>query len=209
MRVPFIDLRPQNEELRPELDRVMKLVMDRSLYILGPEVDSFESDFGKYLGAPHCIACGNATDGLEIILRALEIGKGDEVIIPSHAWISVSEVVTLVGAQPVFVDVDPDFYTLDPDKLKSHINSATRAIMPVHLYGLACDMDPIKEVAQKYDLKLIEDCAQAHGVNYNERKAGTLGHASAFSFYPTKNLGGMGDGGVMVTSDPECIETGP
>lgn len=201
MRVPFLDLKIQYESIRSEIDKVIAGVVNETAFIGGKYVDQFESDFAEWLGTKHCVGCANGTDAIEIALKVFGIGSGDEVIVPAHTWISTSESVTSVGARPVFVDTDPRYYTIDPALIERAITPRTRAIIPVHLYGLPADMDPILTIAQKHGVKVIEDCAQAHGATYQGKKVGTMGDAATFSFYPGKNLGAYGDAGCLVTDD--------
>ena len=205
-KVPFVDLNEQYSSIREELNAAIKDCLEATRFIGGPPVEKFENNFANYLGADHCISCGNGTDALEIILTCLDIGEGDEVIVPASTWISTAGAVSSRGATPVFADVLPGKYTLDPESLRSKITGRTKAVIPVHFYGLPCEMDEIMEVANNHDLKVIEDCAQAHGAEYKSRKVGTFGDAAGFSFYPSKNLGAYGDGGCMVTGSAELAE---
>src|ERR1019366_6716052 len=166
----------------------------------------FEEEFAAYLGVKCCIGCGNGTDALEILLKALGIGPGDEVIVPAHTWISTAESVTTAGATPVFVDTTPALYTINAALIERHITDRTKAIIPVHLYGHPAEMDTIMAIANSHGLKVLEDCAQAHGATYKGRKVGTIGHAAAFSFFPGKNLGAYGDAGGMVTNDESVAQ---
>lgn len=202
-KIPFVDLKAQYHSIRSEIDVAMQQVMEQTAFIGGNNsfVQQFEQAFAQYLGIKHVMSCGNGTDSLEILLKAYGIGTGDEVIVPAMSWISTSEVVSAVGARPVFVDIDPVYYTIDPSKIEAAITSRTKAIIPVHLYGQPADMDPIMNVAATHNLIVIEDCAQAHGALYNGKMVGTIGHASSFSFYPGKNLGAYGDAGAMATND--------
>lgn len=172
----------------------------------GKAVISFEKDFASYQGQTHAISCANGTDALEIALRGLGIKAGDEVIVPANGWMSAAEAVCLLHARPVFVDNHPDTYTIDPKRIEEKITSRTKAIIPIHLYGLPADMPGISALAQKHQLKVIEDCAQAHGATIGGMKVGNWGDIAAFSFYPTKNLGAIGDAGAMVTADPSLAE---
>ena len=206
MTVPFVDLKAQYDSIREEVDRAIAAVIADAAFIgtTGNRyVADFERDFGELIGLEHCIGCGNGTDSIEILLQAMGIGPGDEVIVPAHTWISTAEAVTTVGATPVFVDTVSGTYTMDPMRLEGRITSRTRAIIPVHLYGLPADMDPILEIARRRDLKVIEDCAQAVLARYRGRLVGTLADAASFSFFPGKNLGAYGDAGCMATSDRE------
>ncbi|GIV33630.1 MAG: hypothetical protein KatS3mg031_1165 [Chitinophagales bacterium] len=203
MKVPFLDLHAQYVTIKNEIDRQLEQCLETSSFIGGQIVSRFEKEFADYLGVKHCVTCANGTDALEILLKALGIGPGDEVLVPALTWISTAEAVNSVGAQPVFVDIHPDYYTIDPSKIEACITEKTKAIIPVHLYGLPCEMDEILAIAKKYRLKILEDCAQAHGATYKGKMVGALGDAAAFSFYPGKNLGAYGDGGCMVTSHDE------
>ncbi len=210
MKVPFVDLGRQYESLKEAIDRAIDdVVHDRAFIgsLKNPHVKEFEEHFSDYVGAKHVIACGNGTDALEILVRSLGIGPGDEVIVPALSWIATSEAVSNMGATPVFVDIEPDYFTIDPEKIEKKITSRTRAIIPVHLYGHPADMKKIQEIARRHNLKIIEDCAQAHGAEIDGRRVGTFGDAGAFSFYPGKNLGAYGDAGCMVTNDAETAQT--
>jgi len=206
MKVPFVDLYAQYQSIKEEIDQAIARTIQRSSYIGGAAVKEFEKAFADYIGLPHCIACGNGTDSLEILLTAYGIGPGDEVIIPNHSWISTAECVSHVGATPVFVDTHPRYFTILPEKIEEKITDKTRMIIPVHLYGMAADLDPIMALADKYNLIVIEDSAQAHGARYKGKKVGTIGHAASFSFYPGKNLGAYGDAGGMLTSDEDLAQ---
>jgi dTDP-3-amino-3,4,6-trideoxy-alpha-D-glucose transaminase len=201
MSVPFNDLSLQPAGLRAEIDAAVARVLNRGHYILGPECAAFEASFAAYLGVEHAIGVANGTDALELALRALDIGPGDEVICPALTAVPTALAVLAAGATPVFADVHPVTCTLDPQSLEPALTERTRAIIPVHLYGLCADMPRIMAFAEAHHLAVIEDCAQAHGAALNGRKAGTWAAIACFSFYPTKNLGAMGDGGAVVTSD--------
>jgi len=201
--VPLVDLRAAYDELAEELDEAARRVMSSGRYVLGPEVESFEESFAEYCGTQYCVGLSNGLDALRLILEAYGIGDGDEVIVPSHTFIATWLAVSQTGAKPVPVEPDELTFNIDPSRIVAAITSATKAIVPVHLYGLPADMDPILEVARKYDLKVIEDAAQAHGARYKGERTGSLGHAAAFSFYPAKNLGAFGDAGAVTTDDPE------
>ena len=194
------------KRINKELKEATNRVIDSNWYILGKEVENFEREFANYLGVKYCIGVGNGLEALHIILRAYSIGEGDEVIIPSNTYIATALAVSYAGATPIMVEPDEQTYNINPDLIEEKITKKTKAIMPVHLYGQACDMDPINEVAKKYNLKVIEDAAQAHGATYKGRKCGALGDASGFSFYPTKNLGALGDAGAITTNDKELTE---
>ena len=190
-----------NKELKEATNRVI----DSNWYILGKEVENFEREFANYLGVKYCIGVGNGLEALHIILRAYDIGEGDEVIIPSNTYIATALAVSYAGATPIMVEPDERTYNINPDLIEEKITRKTKAIMPVHLYGQSCDMDPINKSAHKYDLKVIEDSAQAHGATYKGRKCGTLSDTSGFSFYPTKNLGALGDAGAVTTNNKELV----
>jgi dTDP-4-amino-4,6-dideoxygalactose transaminase len=191
---------------RADIDSAVRRVFDSERYILGTEVDAFEEEFASYLGARHAIGVGNGTDAITLALRACNIGPGDEVITVSHTASATAAAILLAGATPVLVDIDPNAYTLDPAKLPEALTDKTKAIIPVHLYGQAADMDSILAFAKQHTLRVIEDCAQATGGKLNGQKLGTFGDVGCFSFYPTKNLGAYGDGGMIVTSDAALAE---
>ena len=203
MNVPFVSFRPMEKELDQELRSAFDRVLDRSWYIEGEEDKTFENSFATYCRTKYCIGTGNGLDALMLILKALGIGSGDEVIIPSNTYIATALAVTYVGATPVLVEPDISTFNIDPLKIEPAITDETKAIMPVHLYGQACDMDPIMKIAKAHDLLVIEDCAQAHGATYKGRKVGTFGIASGFSFYPGKNLGALGDAGAVITNNED------
>lgn len=207
-KIPFVNLRMQYERIRSEIDFSIAQVLEQNSFIGvdNPFVTHFEQAFSDFLGVKHVVSCANGTDSLEILLKAFGIGTGDEVIVPAISWISTSEAVSTVGAKPVFVDVDPIYYTINPSKIEEVVSSRTKAIIPVHLYGQPADMDPILEVASIYKLIVIEDCAQAHGAMYKGKMVGTIGHGSSFSFYPGKNLGAYGDAGAMITNDSHIAD---
>lgn len=204
--IPFLDLRAIYAELRVELDDAYHRVMDSGLFINGTELEGFESSFAEYCGTRHSIGVGNGLDALYLILRAYNIGPGDEVIVPAHTFIATWLAVSNCGATPVSVGVSEASYNLDPDLIASAITRRTKAIIPVHLYGQPADMDAVNAVAQKYELKVIEDAAQAHGARYRGRRVGALGGAAGFSFYPGKNLGAYGDGGAITTDDDDLAD---
>lgn len=203
MKVPFMDLGSQNRPLHSELTACFERVVERSSFILGPEVERFERDFASYLKVGDCVAVNSGTAALQLVLQALAIGEGDEVITVPNTFIATAEAITAVGARPVFVDVTPTSYTMEPEHAEQAITGRTRAILPVHLYGQPADMDPLLEIARLHRLALVEDACQAHGAEYKGHKAGALGTAGCFSFYPSKNLGGCGEGGAIVTNDSE------
>lgn len=201
IKIPFVDLYAQYTGIKSDIDKAIENVISNTSFIGGGDVKAFEEEFKKYIGVNHCIACANGTDSIEILLKAYGISQGDEVIVPAISWISTSEAVSSVGAKPVFVDIHPDYYTINTDKIEEKITSKTKAIIPVHLYGHPCDMDEVMRIAEKNHLIVIEDCAQAHGAKWDGKTVGGIGHAGSFSFYPGKNLGAYGDAGAMVTND--------
>ncbi len=201
--VRLIDLKQLHSSIEEKLLGAVQRVIESGWYIGGEEVRSFEMAFAQYIGVEHCVGCANGTDALEIILRAYDIGPGDEVIVPAMTWVSDAEAVCLIGAKPIFADVLPNEYTLDPAQVLRLVNHNTKAIIAVHLYGMPCRMDELVELAGSRNLIVIEDCAQSHGAEYMKKKVGGIGHAAAFSFYPTKNLGALGDGGAITTNDPD------
>lgn len=206
MKIPFVDLKAQHRQLEPELRQVFDRVMANTAFIQGAEVKAFEEAFGAYCGAKHVVAMNSGTAALHLTLLALGIGPGDEVITVAHTFIASSEAISAVGAKPVFVDVHPESFTMDPAKVEKAITPRTKALLPVHLYGQPSDMDALLAIAKKHKLALVEDACQAHGATYKGAKAGTLGTAGCFSFYPSKNLGCCGEGGAMVTDDPKLAE---
>lgn len=206
MSVPFLDLAAGLEELGGEVDAAFARVRDSGRYILGPEVEAFEREFAKYCGARHCVGVANGFDAIQLLLRAAGVGSGDEVLVPAYTAVATWMAVSAVGAVPVGVDVDARTWTLDPGRLEEAIGARTKAILPVHLFGLPADMGAIAQVAARHRLLVFEDAAQAHGAHYQGRTVGSLGRAAAFSFYPTKNLGALGDGGAVVTDDEEIAD---
>jgi dTDP-4-amino-4,6-dideoxygalactose transaminase len=204
--IPFVDLRAAYHRLRPELDAAVAAVLESGWYILGPEVGAFEAEFAAYLSVEHAISVASGTDAVMLALLACGIGPGDEVITVSHTAVATVAAIELCGARPRLVDVAADTLTLDPVALEAAITDRTRAIIPVHLYGCPADMDAILHIAGKHDLAVIEDCAQAHGARSGGRMVGTMGDAAAFSFYPTKNLGAIGDGGAVATRRADVDE---
>lgn len=204
--IPFLSVVETFKELQFELDEAYQRVLTSGQYIAGQEVEQFEAEFANYCNVKHCIGVGNGLDALHLILRAFGIGEGDEVVVPANTFIATWLAVTYAGAKPIPVEPDQFTYNLDPQRIEAAITSRTRAIMPVHLYGQPADMDPISKIAKKYHLKVIEDSAQAHGAKYNGRRAGNLGDAAGFSFYPGKNLGAFGDAGAVVTNDPDLAD---
>ena len=209
MKVPKADLGAQYISQKDEMDDAIARVISGSAFIGSAGnafVGDFEESFARYSGAEYCVGCANGTDALEISLRAAGIGRGDEVIVPALTWIATSEAVSNVGATPIFADISRETYTIDPVAAESVITSKTRAIIPVHLYGLASDMGSVMALARTHDLFVLEDCAQAHGAEYKGRPVGTIGNAGSFSFFPGKNLGAFGDAGGIISSDPAYVE---
>ena len=204
--IPFIDLRAANAEIGAELNAAVSRVVDSGWYLLGPELESFESEFAEYCGTRHCVGVGSGLSALELALQASGIGPGDEVIVPAYTYVATWIAVTKTGARPVPIDVEEHTYNIDPRQIPAAINSNTAAIVPVHLRGQPADMDAVSEIAQDHGLAVIEDAAQAHGARHRERRAGSLGTAAAFSFYPSKNLGALGDGGAVTTDDDAIAE---
>lgn len=200
-QVPFLDLKALYLELKEELDAAYRRVMESGWYILGEEVAAFEEEFADYCDVKYCIGVGNGLDALHLILRAMDIGAGDEVIVPSNTFIATWLAVSYAGAIPVPVEPDEATYNIDPTRIEAAITQKTKAIIPVHLYGQPADMEPILEIADRYQLKVIEDAAQAHGARYKGKRVGGFGNAAGFSFYPGKNLGAFGDGGAITTND--------
>ena len=200
MRVPFVDLKAQYMSLKAEFDAAILRVLSETAFVAGRYAAAFEREFADYLGVKHCIGVANGTDAIEIALLSVGIRSGDEVLVPANTFFATAEAVVNIGAVPVFVDIDAATYNIDPDRIEAAITPLTKAIIPVHLYGLPAEMEPIVQVARKHDLKIVEDCAQAHGATYNGQKVGTFGDAATFSFYPSKNLGAFGDGGAIVTN---------
>lgn len=200
--IPFFDLATLNAPLRHELDAAARRVLDSGWYILGPELEAFEAKFAAYCRVKHCLGVGNGLDALHMILRAYGIGPGDEVIVPAHTFIATWLAVTYCGATPIPVEPDMASGNLDPAMLEAAITQKTRAVIVVHLYGQPADVDAVRSITQKHDIRLIEDAAQAHGARYKGREVGSLGDAAGFSFYPSKNLGALGDGGAVVTDNP-------
>ncbi len=201
MKIPFVDLKAQYLSLKDELDAANANVVSETAFIGGRYASAFEKAFAEYLGVGHCVAVANGTDAIEIALQAVGIEPGDEVLVPANTFIATAEAVSNIGALPVFVDIEPLFYHIDPAEIEEKITPRTKAIIPVHLYGLPADMDSIMPIAQKHGLKVVEDTAQAHGATYKGQKVGSFGDAATFSFYPSKNLGAFGDAGAIVTNN--------
>ncbi len=206
MKVPFVSFLPMERELDKELRNAFERVLERSRYIDGKEDRLFEEKFAEYCCSKYCVGTGNGLDALVLALKALGVGSQDEVIIPSNTYIATALAVTYVGAVPILVEPDIRTFNIDPSKIEEKITDKTKAIMPVHLYGQPCDMDPVMEIARKYNLLVVEDCAQAHGAVYKGRKIGTFGNAAGFSFYPGKNLGALGDAGAVITDNKELAD---
>ena len=201
--VPLCDIQAQFRELRPQFEAALARVLESGQVILGPEVAAFEQEVAAYCGVAHGVACGSGTDALSLALHALEVGPGDEVILPTFTFFATAGAVCRTGARPVFVDIDPVTYNLDPFQIESKVTPRTRAVLPVHLFGQCADMEAVWNVAERHDLVVVEDAAQSLGSEYQGKRAGSLGALACLSFYPTKNLGGFGDGGMVVTGDPD------
>ena len=204
--IPFLDLKAPHVELREEIDAAIARVVDSGWYILGPEVDAFEAEYAAYCQAGHCVGLANGLDALHLALRAMDVGPGDEVIVPSNTYIATWLAVSQCGATPVPVEPDPRTYNIDPALVEAAITPRTKVILPVHLYGQPADMDPILAIARKHGLRVLEDGAQAHGARYKGRRIGAHGDVVAWSFYPGKNLGALGDGGAITTDDAELAD---
>jgi dTDP-4-amino-4,6-dideoxygalactose transaminase len=200
--VPALNLKAQYDTIRDEIEPVVHEILESQLFVLGPEVAKLEAEVAEYCGASSGIGCASGSDALLLPLLALEIGPGDEVVTTPYTFFATAGSIWRTGAKPVFVDIEPDTYNMDPGRLEAAISPRTRAIIPVHLYGQTADMGPIRDIAQRHGLAVIEDAAQAIGAAWNGFRAGTLGDVAAFSFYPSKNLGGFGDGGMVTTSNP-------
>ena len=206
MKVPFVSFLPMERELNADLRAAFDRVFTSSWYIEGTEDQNFEKKFAEYCDTKYCVGVGNGLDALVMALKALGIGSGDEVIVPSNTYIATALAVTYVGAMPVFVEPDLRTFNINPSLIEAAITERTKAIMPVHLYGQACDMDPIMAIAGMHSLYVVEDCAQAHGATYKGKKVGTFGDAAGFSFYPGKNLGALGDAGATITNNKELAD---
>lgn len=204
--VPFSIFQPMHDEIRTELDEAYRNVVDSSYFIQGKECTAFEEEFAAYCESKYCIGVATGLDALYLILKAYEIGVGDEVVVPSNTFIATALAVSYTGATPVFVEPEMETYNINPAKIEEAITEKTKAVMAVHLQGRTADIDTIREITDKYGLKLIEDAAQAHGARYKGKRAGSLGDAAGFSFYPGKNLGALGDGGCVTTNDKELAE---
>jgi len=211
MNIRMVDLKGQYEKIKHEIDSEIQKVIDTTAFINGPKVKEFANHLSEYLGGTNVVPCANGTDALQIALMALDLQPGDEVIVPVHTYVATAEVIALLQLEPVFVDVDPDYFTLDVSQLESKITSKTKAVVPVHLYGQCADMEPLMEIAQKHNLYVVEDTAQAIGAQYTfsdgrEVFAGTIGHIGTTSFFPSKNLGAFGDGGALLVQNKELAE---
>ena len=206
MQIPFVDLHSQYLLIKKEIDQAIHDVIDSSSFVRGPYVEKFENKFAKKMGLKYCISCANGTDALFISMKSLKVKSGDEVIVPANSWISTAETVTLAGAKVIFCDVNKNDFTIDHNDIKKKINSRTVGIIPVHLYGHPANMQKIKALAKKNNLWIIEDCAQSHLAKYKRKLVGTFGEISTFSFYPSKNLGAMGDAGAILTNDKKLFE---
>jgi dTDP-4-amino-4,6-dideoxygalactose transaminase len=206
MPVPLVDLAAQYQSIKPDIDGAIQRILDNTSFILGDEVRAFESAFASYVGAGGAVGVSSGTAAIELSLRALGIGDGDEVITSAHTFIASAEAITNAGARPVFADIDPGTYNIDPDCVEALITERTRAILPVHLYGQPADLTALMEIAERRGLWLIEDAAQAHGAEVDGRKCGSIGHLACFSFYPGKNLGAYGDAGAVTGNDPQLLD---
>ncbi len=206
INVPFMELKREHEILRKDLQKVWDDVLDSTGFIGGAAVEGFETAFAAFCEVKHAVGVGNGTDALLLALKALGIGPGDEVITAANSFVATAEAIVHCGATPVFVDIDHKTYNIDVNQIEDHITTRTKAIIPVHLYGQPADMDAVLSVAKLYGLRVIEDAAQAHGARYHGRRAGSMGDAACFSFYPAKNLGACGDGGAVVSNDPSIAE---
>jgi dTDP-4-amino-4,6-dideoxygalactose transaminase len=204
--IPLVDLKAQYRTIKTEIDAAMQRVLDRADFVLGADVDAFEAEFAAFCGAAHAVSCGSGTEALHLGLKALGIGPGDEVIMPAMTFVATALAITMCGGRPVLVDVDPGTALIDPAAIERAITPETRAILPVHLFGQCADMAAINALARRHGLKVIEDAAQAHGALCNGARAGILGDVGCFSFYPGKNLGAYGDGGLVTTNDPAIAE---
>lgn len=206
MKIPFASFLPMEKELAYDISSAFERVYTRSCYINGMEDKNFEAAFAKYCETNYCVGVGNGLDALMLILKALGVGKGDEVIVPSNTYIATALAVTYVGAVPIFVEPDIRTFNINPLLIEEKITNKTKAIIPVHLYGQPCEMEPIMKIAREHRLYVVEDCAQAHGARYKGKKIGSFGNAAGFSFYPGKNLGALGDAGAVVTNDKELAD---
>lgn len=206
IKVPFVDLKAQYETIKTEIQSAIAKVLEKGDFILGEELKLFEEEFANYCGVKYCVGVASGTEALWLALLALGIKEGDEVITAANTFIATALAITMAGAKPVLVDIDPKTYNINPKLIEEKITEKTKAIIPVHLYGQPADMDEINKIAKKYNLFVLEDACQAHGASYKGKRCGSLGHAAAFSFYPAKNLGAYGDGGAVVTNSGEIAE---
>lgn len=206
MKIPFVSFKPMEKELNTNIREAFERVFENSWYIGGKEDEAFEKAFAEYCTTDYCVGCGNGLDALMLALKALGVGQGDEVIVPSNTYIATALAVTYVGATPVFVEPDIRTYNINPSLIEDSITKKTKVIIPVHLYGQPCDMDPIMKIANQHSLYVVEDCAQAHGATYKGKAVGSFGNAAGFSFYPGKNLGALGDAGATVTNNKEIAD---
>ncbi len=204
--IPFLDLKSPYAELKPDIDDAISRLLNSGWYVLGPEVEAFEVEFANFVGSSHCVGVGNGLDALELALRALDIGPGDEVIVPSNTYIASWLAVSKVGATPVPVEPDPKTFCIDPQRVEAALSHRTKALMPVHLYGHPADVDALDVICASHGLKMVEDAAQAHGAGLRGRRVGSHGTIVAWSFYPGKNLGAFGDGGAITTNDPQLAK---
>lgn len=207
MNIPLIELSTQHKRLHDEINTAIQGVLERGDFILGQDVTKLEEEFAAYCGVKYAVGVDNGLSALELSLRALGVGPGHEVIVPAHTFTATAAAIAFAGATPVFVDVNPETWTIDVEKIEEAITPQTKAILPVHLYGLPADMHMVIGIAEKYNLVVVEDACQAHGAMYKGQRVGSQGNAAGFSFYPTKNLGGCGDGGMVTTNDPKVAET--
>ena len=203
MNIPFVDLKAQYHSIKSEIDTAIQNVINETAFIKGKYVQKFEEDYADAYGVKNCISCANGTDAIYIALKALGVGPGDEVITVANSWISTSETITQTGATPVFVDIEPEYYTIDVSRIEEKITPKTKAIIPVHLFGQPAEMDAIMDICKRHNLLLIEDCAQAHFAEWKGQKVGTMGVAGTFSFFPGKNLGAYGDAGAIISNNEE------
>ena len=204
--VPLSNPSGEYLQLKAEIDAAIQSVCAAGHYILGPNVKAFEQEMAAYCECPHAVGVANGTDALHLALRALKIGPGDEVITTPFTFVATTEAIGIVGATPVFVDVDPDTFNMDVAQIEKAITPRTRCLLPVHLYGQPCDMDPLMELARRHHLRVVEDCCQAIGATYKGRQVGTIGDAGCLSFFPSKNLGCLGDGGMVITRDADVFQ---
>ncbi|EFK11550.1 putative pleiotropic regulatory protein DegT [delta proteobacterium NaphS2] len=203
MKIPLVDLKAQYNTIKTDIDDAIQAVIDETAFIKGKHVERFEKSYAEKHGTKHCIGVANGTDAIYISLKALGIGEGDEVITVANSWISTSETITQAGAKPVFVDIDPNYYTIDHTLIEEKITPKTKAVIPVHLFGQPAEIEKINQICEAHNLHLIEDCAQAHFAEFNSQRVGTFGVAGTFSFFPGKNLGAYGDAGAIITNDDD------